>query len=354
MSSRVAGLAGLSLADSLFLDFKDDDQTLQTQSAQDKFELPKSLKQKYVIVPSKLRLVSLIAVLKLHIMTVRRSKQGVAKLARVVVFLSNCDSVEFHHTVLTEVYKQVCGEVEQGVLDCPFYKLHGDMNWDERVEIFVNFCKNEAAVLLCTDVAARGLDFPAISLIVQFDPPGKCEDYIHRVGRTARIGHEGEALLFLQQSELGYLEVLREHDIQVSQVELLGALDILPVLDAQNQKKKGDSYHRTPESHYAARVLQSRLCQGVEDNAAALQLAADSFRSYLRAYAHHARAVRHIFNVKQLHLGHIAHSFALKEKPVALGSSASKAERKRRKEEYVENKKRKSKKLYYNQTIKMA
>ena len=59
-------------------------------------------------------------------------------------------------------------------------------------------------------MAARGLDIPRVDWIVQFDPPDDPRDYIHRVGRTARAGKVGKSLLFLLESELGFLRFLKE------------------------------------------------------------------------------------------------------------------------------------------------
>ncbi|KAJ6777685.1 RNA HELICASE [Salix koriyanagi] len=75
---------------------------------------------------------------------------------------------------------------------------------------FLIFCKAEKGILLCTDVAARGLDIPAVDWIVQFDPPDEPKEYIHRVGRTARgEGAKGNALLFLIPEELQFLRYLK-------------------------------------------------------------------------------------------------------------------------------------------------
>lgn len=69
--------------------------------------------------------------------------------------------------------------------------------------------------MICTDVAARGLDIPAVDWIVQFDPPDDPRDYIHRVGRTARgAGGKGKSLLFLQPSEIGFLKHLKVRSCQ--------------------------------------------------------------------------------------------------------------------------------------------
>lgn len=64
------------------------------------------------------------------------------------------------------------------------------------------------------DVAARGLDVPHVHWIVQYNVPGKPVDYIHRVGRTARIGITGNALLFVTPAEVDYIKVLCQHKIK--------------------------------------------------------------------------------------------------------------------------------------------
>jgi len=66
------------------------------------------------------------------------------------------------------------------------------------------------------DVAARGLDLPHVHWIVQYNTPGKPVDYIHRVGRTARIGITGNALLFVTPAEVDYIGVLRQQKIKLA------------------------------------------------------------------------------------------------------------------------------------------
>jgi ATP-dependent RNA helicase DDX18/HAS1 len=69
---------------------------------------------------------------------------------------------------------------------------------------------------LCTDVAQRGLDFPNVDWIVQYDPPDDPEDYIHRVGRTARGAQgSGKALLFIYEHELGFLRYLKQSKVSI-------------------------------------------------------------------------------------------------------------------------------------------
>lgn len=73
---------------------------------------------------------------------------------------------------------------------------------------------------MCTDVAARGLDIPAVDWIVQYDPPDDPKEYIHRVGRTARgEGSKGHALLILRPEELGFLRYLKQAKVPLNEFE---------------------------------------------------------------------------------------------------------------------------------------
>ena len=63
-------------------------------------------------------------------------------------------------------------------------------------------------MLLCTDVAARGLDIPDVDFVIQYDPPQDPNGFVHRCGRTARLGRHGSALALLLPSEEGYVELL--------------------------------------------------------------------------------------------------------------------------------------------------
>lgn len=104
-----------------------------------------------------------------------------------MVFFSSCNSVKF--------FSDLLNYVDISVMD-----IHGKQKQQKRSTTFFEFGQMKSGVLLCTDVAARGLDIPEVDWIVQYDPPLDIKEYIHRVGRTAR-GHvkKGKALLFLLQ-----------------------------------------------------------------------------------------------------------------------------------------------------------
>ncbi|KAJ1467395.1 P-loop containing nucleoside triphosphate hydrolase protein, partial [Baffinella frigidus] len=99
-------------------------------------------------------------------------------------------------------------------LNLPVHSLHGDMQQKDRTNAFFSFTGSRRGVLVCTDVAARGLDFPKIDWIIQYDPPQDVEEYVHRCGRTARMttGY-GDALLFLMPHEDPYVKTLSSHGL---------------------------------------------------------------------------------------------------------------------------------------------
>lgn len=72
--------------------------------------------------------------------------------------------------------------------------LHGDMDQRSRMAVLDSFRKGNLALLVASDVAARGLDIPAVSHIFNFDVPSHAEDYVHRIGRTGRAGRSGTAI----------------------------------------------------------------------------------------------------------------------------------------------------------------
>jgi superfamily II DNA/RNA helicase len=76
--------------------------------------------------------------------------------------------------------------------------IHGNKNQNKRQQALGAFKSDRAQVLVATDVAARGLDIPAVSHVINFDVPDSYEDYVHRIGRTGRAGQTGKALTFIE------------------------------------------------------------------------------------------------------------------------------------------------------------
>src|SRR3546814_335235 len=83
--------------------------------------------------------------------------------------------------------------------------LHGDMAQPVRMETLQSFKDAKVQILVCSDVAARGLDIPAVSHVFNFDVPSNAEDYVHRIGRTGRAGRSGKAFTLALPEENKYL-----------------------------------------------------------------------------------------------------------------------------------------------------
>ncbi|CAH0399193.1 unnamed protein product [Chilo suppressalis] len=219
------------------------------------------LKQGYVTCETEYRL------WWLHKMLMKTQKQ------KVMVFFSSCKSVEFHH----DFFSNHCN---MSVL-C----IHGKMNQADRTATIGNFYNADAMALLCTDLAARGLDIPAVDWIVQFDPPSDTNEYIHRVGRTARgLGTTGNAVLLLRPEEEDFVNYLKDAKIYL------------------------DKY----ESWNAYYNLQTKLDAAME-NIEFRTLAIDAYEGYIRALE--VRKLKDIFNLLTIDLNKVAKSFGLKETP---------------------------------------
>src|SRR5436853_3321387 len=83
--------------------------------------------------------------------------------------------------------------------------MHGDMNQSARDRVMADFRAGKVQILVATDVVGRGIDVTAISHIINYDIPSFCDDYVHRVGRTGRMGREGIAYTLVTPEEGGEL-----------------------------------------------------------------------------------------------------------------------------------------------------
>lgn len=148
---------------------------------------------------------------------------------KIIVFFSSCNCVKYHAELLNYI-------------DLPVLELHGKQKQQKRTNTFFEFCNASQGTLICTDVAARGLDIPAVDWIIQFDPPDDPRDYIHRVGRTARGANgKGRSLMFLQPSEVGFLKHLKEARVPVVEFEFPAS----KIVNVQSQLEKliGQNYY---------------------------------------------------------------------------------------------------------------
>ncbi|KAK6360669.1 putative RNA helicase [Orbilia blumenaviensis] len=88
--------------------------------------------------------------------------------------------------------------------------LHSDLSQRERTDSLGRFRAGAARILIATDVAGRGLDIPEVELVINFDVPRDPDDYIHRIGRTARAGKKGESLTFVDEKDVLLVKAIEE------------------------------------------------------------------------------------------------------------------------------------------------
>ncbi|XP_057297011.1 ATP-dependent RNA helicase DDX55-like [Hydractinia symbiolongicarpus] len=111
-----------------------------------------------------------------------------------IVFFNTCACVDYYSKLLTILLKTI-----------PVVSIHGQMK-KKRNEIFKKFHEMSKGVLMCTDIMARGVDFPDVRWVIQYDPPSNAESFVHRCGRTARMGNTGNAIIFLLPNESAYVD----------------------------------------------------------------------------------------------------------------------------------------------------
>ena len=81
--------------------------------------------------------------------------------------------------------------------------MHSDLKQEQREEVMLDFKNGKIDVLVATDIVARGIDIEDIGTVINFDVPHDPEDYIHRIGRTARAAATGTAITFVNEKEQG-------------------------------------------------------------------------------------------------------------------------------------------------------
>ncbi|XP_061589964.1 ATP-dependent RNA helicase DDX55 [Cololabis saira] len=196
------------------------------------------------------------------------------KHEKLLVFFSTCACVEFYGRALEVLVKKV-------TVHC----IHGKMK-NRRNSIFAEFRALKSGILVCTDVMARGIDIPDVNWVLQYDPPSSASAFVHRCGRTARIGNYGDALVFLlpmEESYVNFLSINQKCPLQKMAL-IKDVVDVLPKVKA------------------LALADRAMFDRGMR-----------AFVSYVQAYAKHECSL--IFRVKDLDYASLARGFALLRLP---------------------------------------
>ncbi|XP_019711996.1 ATP-dependent RNA helicase DDX55 isoform X4 [Hippocampus comes] len=196
------------------------------------------------------------------------------KHQKQLVFFSTCACVEYFGRALEILVKKV-----------RVHCIHGKMK-HKRNKIFADFRALKSGILACTDVMARGIDIPDVHWVLQYDPPSSANAFVHRCGRTARIGNHGNALVFLlpmEESYVNFLSINQKCPLR-KMPAVNDVVDVLPKVKALAQADR-----------------------------AVFEKGMKAFVSYVQAYAKHECSL--IFRVKDLDFSSVARGFALLRLP---------------------------------------
>ncbi|KAJ2069058.1 ATP-dependent rRNA helicase spb4 [Coemansia sp. S2] len=192
--------------------------------------IPASLAIRYLICPPDRKLAQILRLI-----------QTTGSL-KYIVYFSTCAAVDYFYRLLRRMLCPVPTVVPGGKramreekdrlrehfsygASISVHSLHGQMVQSKRQATYESFSAippGEAAILLCTDVASRGLDIPDVDCVIQWDPPTDPKSFAHRCGRTARAGRSGKALVFLSPgAEETYIDFLALRKIPMSPADYL-------------------------------------------------------------------------------------------------------------------------------------
>ncbi|KAL7749592.1 ATP-dependent RNA helicase dbp4 [Sorochytrium milnesiophthora] len=195
---------------------------------------------------------------------------------KTVVFVSSCKQVRF----IYETFRRMRAGMTT-------LQLYGKQKQHARMTAYDSFTKAKSAIMFATDIAARGLDFPAVDWVVQLDCPEDIDTYIHRVGRTARYQRGGSALMFLCPSEeAGMLQVLENKKVPIKKIQI------------------------NPSKTVKVRGQLQALCSQFPE---LKYLGQKAFVSYVRSI--HLQANKAVFDVNALPLDEFAESLGLPGSP---------------------------------------
>lgn len=253
-TKTVSDLARLSLKNPEYISVDEESAT----------STPKSLEQFYITTPLPDKLSTLYSFIKTHLK------------AKVLVFFSSSKQVRYVY----ETFRTM----QPGTT---LIQLHGKQKQAARIDAVSKFSTSRHCCLFATDVVARGIDFPTVDWVVQVDAPEDAATYIHRVGRTARFGKNGTALLFLTpKEEPGMVNNLESRKIPIKKLTI-----------RENKRKQ----------------IQDKLQALCFKNPELKFLAHKAFQSYTKSI--YLQKDKSVFNVDDLPLEEFAASLGLMGAP---------------------------------------
>lgn len=173
--------------------------------------VPPNLKQEYLFVPARVKVTYFVQLLK--------SLRVFEKERRAMIFVQTCRTCHELDALLSE-------------MKVPAISLHSKLGQKRRLASLGKFKSQIAQVIVCTDVASRGLDIPKVDVVVNFDVPRDPDDYVHRVGRSGRAGKPGKAVTLVTQHDLDLLKAIEERiSTKLTECDTVEENDVLNILN---------------------------------------------------------------------------------------------------------------------------
>lgn len=181
---------------------------------------------------------------------------------RVIIFASSKQKVKALHLSLLKKGYNVAA-------------MHSDLEQKQRDEVMMAFKAQRVDVLVATDIVARGIDIDDITLVINFDAPREAEDYVHRIGRTARAGRDGRAVTLVGEKDRGALASIESFlGKDITRMPLPEGLTA-PKENEIETKKKPNRYRKNRKTSFkgkkttSKRKEESQVSQGSKTNPAA-------------------------------------------------------------------------------------
>ncbi|KAF9957584.1 ATP-dependent rRNA helicase spb4 [Mortierella alpina] len=241
---------------------------------------------------------------------------------KTIVYFATCASVDYFYKLLSRL---------PALSDFGIHSLHGKMETKKRSLTFKSFTDIPAGspgVLLCTDVASRGLDIPDVDFVVQVDPPQDPKAFTHRCGRAGRAGRAGKAVVFLVKGkEETYVDFLKVRKVPIQRWSWNGGPVITEdVSDEEDQDMSTDANMDEEDEKLLGKIVKAEP-EDDEENVEFLKglqkiVRTDrdlhdkgtmAYVSFIRSYSKHEASF--IFRSRDLDLGALARGYALLRLP---------------------------------------
>ena len=189
---------------------------------------------------------------------------------KCICFFLSCAHVEFYHLVLMHILNKNRKEDKKYYIEA----LHGKKVQKRREKTMERFREVDSGVLLCTDIAARGLDISDVNWVIQFDAPTDPASFVHRVGRSARAGKKGNSIIFLNRKEESYIDFLLRRKVPLTPLPIEEG----GVTANTDENKEDESTVEDVLPQVKALVMKDRDV---------LEKGTSAFTAHIRAYKEH-------------------------------------------------------------------